>query len=148
MKNKLGSKTKTRNPSKQRRQVYQASSFHKSKLISVRLSKDLQKKYNVKKMPVHKGDSVYITAGDFVGTEGKVLTVDYKKQRLTIDGISREKADKSKILYPIHTSKMIIRRFGKMDKSRKKILERRAKKELEIEAEDISITEVEAPEEE
>ncbi len=99
-------------------------------------------------MPVHKGDSVYITAGDFVGTEGKVLSVDYKNQRLDIDGISREKADKSKILYPIHTSKMVIRRFGKMDKSRKKILERRAKKELEIAAEDISITEIEAPEEE
>ena len=111
--------------------------------MSVRLSKDLQKKYNVKKMPVHKGDSVYITAGDFVGTEGKVLSVDYKKQRLSVDGIAREKADKSKIMYPIHTSKVIIRRFGKVDRLRKKILERRAKTEIEIDVDDI--TEIEEP---
>ena len=144
----MGPKTKTRNPSKQRRQVFQASSFHKSKYLSVRLSKDLQKKYNVKRMPIRSGDVVYITSGDFVGTEGKVLTVDMEKQRLSIDGISREKADKSKVLYPIHTSKMIIRRFGKVDRSRKKILERRAKRKLEIEEEDISITEEETSEEE
>lgn len=144
----MGSRTKTRNPSKQRRQVYKATSFHKSRYISVRLSKDLQEKYKVKRMPVRSGDSVYITAGDFVGTEGKVLAIDNKTQRATIDGIAREKADKSKILYPVHTSKMFIRRFGKMDQSRKTILERRAKKELEIEEEDISITEIEETSEE
>ena len=144
----MGSKTKTRNPSKQRRQVHQASSFHKSRYISVRLSKDLRKKYSVKRMPVRSGDTVYITSGDFVGTEGKIIAIDNKTQRATIDGIAREKADKSKILYPIHTSKMVIRRFAKMEQSRKAILERRAKKELEIEEEDISITEIEEASEE
>ena len=144
----MGSKTKTRSPSKQRRQVYKASIFQKTKLISVRLSKDLQKKYNVKKMPVRKGDSVYITSGDFLGTEGKIENVDSKNQRLIIGGIHREKADKSKILYPIHTSNTVICKFGKMDQSRKKILERRAKRELEISDEDITITEVDTSEEE
>lgn len=148
MKKKVGSKTKTRSPSKQRRQVYKASIFQKTKLVSVRLSKELQIKYNVKKMPIRQGDSVYITSGDFLGTEGKVETVDSKNQRLIIGGIHREKADKSKILYPIHTSNTVIRKFGKMDQSRKKILERRAKKELEISDEDISITEVDTSEEE
>ena len=99
-------------------------------------------------MPVRSGDSVYITAGDFVGTEGKINSIDNKTQRAIIDGIAREKADKSKILYPIHTSKMVIRRFGKMDTTRKAILERRAKKELTIEEEDISITEIEETSEE
>ncbi len=145
----MGPKTKTRSPSKQRRQIYKASIFQKSKLKSVRLSKDLQKKYNVKKMPVRKGDSVYITSGDFLGTEGKIENVDSKNQRLIIGGIHREKADKSKILYPIHTSNTVIRKFGKMDQSRKVILERRAKKELEISDEDIiSITEDDTSEEE
>ncbi len=144
----MGSKNKTRNPAKQRKQIYTASSFHRSKRLSARLSKDLRKKYSVKKMPVRTGDVVYITTGDFVGTEGKVLTVDYRKQRLSVDGISREKADKSKVMYPIHTSNVVIRRFGKVDRSRKKILERRAKMALEIEAEDISEEEIEALEEE
>jgi large subunit ribosomal protein L24 len=137
----MGAKTKTRDPSKQRRRLFTADSFQRSKLMSARLSKDLRTKYKVKKMPVRTGDVVYITTGDFMGTEGKVLTVDSKKRRLGIDGIAREKADKSKIMYKIDASKVVIRRFGKVDKSRKKILERRAKMELEIDEDDISAAE-------
>jgi len=138
----MGSKTKTRDPAKQRRQIFTANSFERSKLISTRLSKELRKKYNVKNIPVRTGDVVYITKGDFAGTEGKVLKINYKKQRLEIDGISREKADKSKIMYAIDTSKVFIRRFGKVDQSRKKILERRAKMDLLIADEDIGETEI------
>ncbi len=134
----MGSKMKTRNPSKQRNRITKATTFHRHKLMSVRLSTDLKEKYNVKKMPVRKGDTVHVTAGDFVGTEGKILSADYKTQKLTIDGILREKADKSKIMYPIHVSKLVIRRFGNVGQKRKEILERRAKKTLEIEEEDIS----------
>ena len=136
-------RTKTRDPSKQRRRLYTADSFHRSKMMSARLSKDLREKYKVKKMPVRAGDVVYITTGDFTGTEGKILTVDTKKRRLAIDGIAREKADKSKVMYQIDPSKVVIRRFGKVDRSRKKILERRAKMELEIDEEDISAAEEE-----
>ena len=135
--------TKTRDPSKQRRRLYTADSFHRSKLMSARISKDLREKYKVRKMPVRTGDVVYITTGDFTGTEGKVLSIDTKKRRLAIDGIAREKADKSKVMYKIDPSKVVIRRFGKVDRSRKKILERRAKMELEIDEEDISIVEEE-----
>jgi large subunit ribosomal protein L24 len=106
--------------------------------MSVRLSTDLRKKYDVKKMPVRKGDTVYVTSGDFVGTEGKVSEADYKNQKVIIEGVLKEKADKSKIMYPIHVSKLVIRRFGKVGDKRKAILERRAKKALEIEEEDIS----------
>jgi ribosomal protein uL24 len=134
----MGPKTKTRNPSKQRTSVRNANSFKRNKLMSARVSKDLQKKYKVKNIPVRKGDVVRVTSGDFGGTEGKVLQVISKKQRLAIDGISREKADKSKMTYPIHVSKVAIQRFGKVDSTRKKILERRAKEEVEIELEDIS----------
>ncbi|MFX1514714.1 MAG: 50S ribosomal protein L24 [Promethearchaeota archaeon] len=135
--------TKTRDPSKQRRRLYSADSFHRSKLMSARLSKDLREKYKVRKMPVRTGDTVYITTGDFTGTEGKVLSIDTKKRRLAVDGIAREKADKSKVMYKIDPSKVVIRRFGKVDRSRKKILERRAKMELEIDEEDISVVEEE-----
>ena len=65
-----------------------------------------------------------------------------------IDGIAREKADKSKILNPIHISKVVIRRFGKVGKKRKQILERKAKKELEIEEADITEIDTEIDEEE
>jgi len=144
----MSSRTKTRDPSKQRNRIKKATSFHRHKLMSVRLSKDLRGKYNVKKMPIRKGDVVYVTAGDFVGTEGKVSEANYQTQKLMIDGIAKEKADKSKIMYPIHVSKVIIRRFGKVGTNRKAILERRAKTTLEIEEEDISESEIEEIEEE
>ena len=134
----MGAHLKTKSPSKQRNRITKASSFHRHKLMSVRVSKDLKKKYDVKKIAVRKGDTVYVTTGDFVGTEGKVQSADYKKQKLYIDGIAREKADKSKIMYPIHTSKVVIRRFGKVGTKRKASLERKAKKALEIEEADIS----------
>lgn len=144
----MSSRTKTRNPTKQRNKRKKASSFHRHKLMAVRLSKALREKYNVKRMPIRKGDTVYVTKGDFVGTEGKVLTANYQEQKLLIDGIAREKADKSKIMYPIHVSKVIIRRFGKVGTKRKAILERKAKTTLEIEEEDISEVEIEEVEEE
>ena len=143
----MGSKPKTRDPRKNRKRIYSGTSFDRHRRMSVRLSKDLQKKYNVKRLPVRRGDTVYVTAGDFVGTEGKVLIANYKNQRLEIDGIAREKSDKSKIIYPIHTSKVFIRRFGKVDQSRKTLLERRAKTTVEVEPEDILEGEEEVTEE-
>ena len=143
----MSSRTKTKSPSKQRKRIKKASSFHRHKLMNARLSKDLRKKYNVKRIPVRKGDTVYVTAGDFVGTEGKVATANYQTQKLLIDGIAKEKADKSKIMYPIHVSKVVIRRFGKVGTKRKAILERKAKTTLEIEAEDIDEVEIDEIEE-
>lgn len=142
----MGSRPKTRDPRKNRKRNYSTSSFARHRLMSVRVSKDLQKKYKVKKVPVRRGDTVYVASGDFVGTEGKVLTANYKKQRLEIEGIAREKSDKSKILYPIHTSKVFIRRFGKVDRSRKALLERRAKTTVDVEPEDILEAEEEVTE--
>ncbi|MHA1995239.1 MAG: 50S ribosomal protein L24 [Candidatus Hodarchaeales archaeon] len=144
----MGSHLKTKNPSKQRNRISKASTFHRHKFMSVRVSKDLRKKYKVKKIAVRKGDTVYVTAGDFVGTEGKVQTADYKNQKLFIEGIAREKADKSKIMYPIHVSKVVIRRFGKVGTKRKASLERKAKQTLEIEEDDITevISEIEEEE--
>ena len=144
----MGSQLKTKNPTKQRNRINKVSSFHRHKLMSARVSKDLRKKYKVKRTSVRKGDTVYVTSGDFVGTEGKVQLADYKNQKLLIEGIAREKADKSKIMYPIHISKVVIRRFGKVGTKRKAILERKAKQALEIEDTDISevISEIEEEE--
>ncbi len=144
----MTSQLKTKNPSKQRNRITKASSFHRHKLMSARVSKELRKKYKIKRIPVRKGDTVYVSSGDFVGTEGKVQAADYKNQKLLIEGIAREKADKSKIMYPIHVSKVVIRRFGKVGTKRKASLERKAKQTLEIEDEDISevISEIEEEE--
>lgn len=58
--------------------------------------------------------------------------VNVQKQRLEIDGITSEKMDGSKVFYPIHPSNVVIVRLGRLDSTRKKIIERRAKEEVEF----------------
>ena len=134
-------KNKSIQPRKQRKRLYESHNFEKHRRMSVRLSKSLRNKYNLKNIPVRAGDVVYVTSGSFFGTEGKISTLHYSKSRVEIEGISREKADKSKLMYPVHISKIVIRRFGKMDQSRKNIIERRAKSKVEILDEDITSSE-------
>ena len=62
-----------------------------------------------------------IITGHFKGTEGRVTKVLLKQNRLEIDGVTREKADGSKIYYPVHVSNVVLTRLTKMDERRKMI---------------------------
>jgi len=90
------------------------------------LSPDLRIKYDVKKLPVRKGDTVVVVRGDYKDLEGKVVKVDLKKYRIHIEGVTREKTDKSTVYYPVHPSNVMITKLDLSDKWRKKILERKA----------------------
>lgn len=65
-------------------------------------------------VPVREGDVVKIMRGDDAGKEGKVVSVDYRAFKITIEGITREKADKSQVPKPIHPSNV---RIVKLDES-------------------------------
>lgn len=93
--------------------------------MMARLSYDLQLKHNRKRMEVVKGDSVKVMRGEFKGVEGEVTTTDLKVGRLTIDGVTREKADGSTMYYPIHPSKVEITKLQEKDPWRIKIMDRR-----------------------
>lgn len=62
--------------------------------------------------------------GQFAGHEGRVLEVDMKKCRITVDGVTITKADGTEVAVPIHPSNVMIVDFGEVDDVRKKILER------------------------
>ena len=59
--------------------------------MSCHLSKDLKSKYDVRSIPVRKGDHVKIMRGTLKGRDGKVQTVYRKKWALHIEKITREK---------------------------------------------------------
>ena len=61
--------------------------------MSCHLNKDLRTKYEVRCIPVRKGDSVKIMRGTFKGREGKVQTVYRKKFCLHVEKITREKTN-------------------------------------------------------
>jgi large subunit ribosomal protein L24 len=44
-----------------------------------------------KKLHVKKGDSVIVIAGDSLGTKGRILEVDHKKERAIVEGVNMMK---------------------------------------------------------
>ncbi|MFX1514647.1 MAG: 50S ribosomal protein L24 [Promethearchaeota archaeon] len=110
-----------------------------------RLSDDLRIKYNVKSLAVRRNDTVRIISGIHKGTEGRVNGVkDYK---LYIDGVSHEKADGSDTNFPIDPSNVIIVRLARLDSHRKRVIQRKAGKEIEFPEEEEEISTIETEEE-
>merc|ERR1712063_229684 len=103
-----------------------APSHIRRKLMSAPLSKELRAKYNVGSMPIRKDDEVQVVRGHYKGQQmGKVTQVYRKKFVVYIERIQREKANGANVHVGIHPSKVVIVKL-KMDKDRKKILERKA----------------------
>jgi large subunit ribosomal protein L24 len=124
-------------PAKQRKMLFQAPDHIRYKLFAAPLSPELRKSHGVKTIPVRSGDTVRIMRGDHKGFEGKIASVDRKKYRIYVEGLTREKVDGTTTFVPIHPSKVMITRLNLDDKWRKKILERKkeARKKLEEAAE-------------
>ncbi|MCL6578737.1 MAG: 50S ribosomal protein L24 [Candidatus Bathyarchaeota archaeon] len=112
-------------PTKQRKMMYQAPDHVRYKLLAAPLSPELQASRRVKTLPVRSGDTVRIVRGDHKGFEGKITSVDRKKYRIYVEGLTREKVDGTTIFVPIHPSKVMITNLNLDDKWRKKILERK-----------------------
>jgi large subunit ribosomal protein L24 len=120
-------KTKTIQPRKQRKRLFQAPLHIRYKQFSAPLSPELRASYNTRSVPVRVGDTVKIMRGDRKGFEGKVARVDRQKYRIFIEGITREKVDGSTLQIPIHPSKVMITNLNLDDKWRKNILKRKTK---------------------
>jgi len=94
--------------------------------MSAPLSKELVQKYNVKSMPVRKDDEVQVVRGHYKGQQvGKVIQVYRRKWVIHIERIQRDKANGATVYVGIDPSKVVVVKL-KMNKDRKKILERRA----------------------
>lgn len=110
---------------KQRRWLYKTSKLHeKHKLLHATLSDELREKYKKRSARVCKGDKVRVMRGDFAGHEGKVLEVDMKNCRITIEGVTTTKVNGTEVAVPVHPSNVMIISFGELDDIRKKALER------------------------
>merc|ERR1712113_994686 len=121
---------------KQRKRQFTAPSHVRRKLMSAPLSKDLRQKYGVRSMPIRKDDEVQVLRGHYKGQQvGKVVQCYRKKFVVYIERIQREKANGASGYVGIHPSKVSIVKL-KMDKDRKKILDRRAKGRAEATGKD------------
>ena len=108
----------SRQPRKQRKYRYEAPLHIRHKFLSVHLSKELRKKYGMRSIPVRKDDEVVVMRGTFAEKKGKVHKVNVRKGKVTVEGITRKKADGTKLNVYLDPSKIQIVAL-KLDDSRR-----------------------------
>ena len=127
-------KSLSKQPSKQRKQMYIAPLHKRRKKLTASLAPALAEIEGVKKLVVRKGDTVRILRGSFRGIEGEVSAVSYKSTKLTIEGVTFEKSDGSAQHFPVQACNCEIIKLKNMkDKRRKAIVDRRTVPEIEEE---------------
>merc|ERR1719464_735810 len=110
---------------KNRKAHFSAHSEARRKLMSSNLSKELQARHGGRSMPIRKDDEVMIARGMYKTREGKVTAVYRKKFVVHVERITREKANGAAVNVGIPASSLVITKL-KMDKDRKKALERKS----------------------
>ena len=110
--------TTSSKPSRQRAALYKTHAARRHMLLSASLSTELKTSQGRNSYPVRKGDTVKIMRGDFAGIEGKITKIDTKRQRLFIEGVSREKVAGTSTNVSVHSSKVTITKLNLDDKWR------------------------------
>jgi large subunit ribosomal protein L24 len=114
--------TKSKQPRKQRRALYNMALHQKRKTISSHLCEELLMKYNRRSMQVKKGDTVKIVRGKFKGRVEKIADVDVKSRKIIIENINITKADGKQAPRPIDPSKVIVMKLDLTDPWRRERL--------------------------
>ncbi len=110
-------------PRKQRLQRYNAPHHQARKQMASHLSEELLLKYNRRSITVIKGDEVKVLRGDFAGNSGKVLTIDAKARKVTVEKVINKKADGTEVARLIDPSNLLIVKLNLEDKRRRAKLE-------------------------
>ena len=116
---------------KQRKYIFKAPLHIKHRLIGASLSKELRKEYNTRSVPVRKGDTVRVMAGQFKDLSGKVSRVSLSKLKVYVDKVTIKRRDGTDAMYPIHPSNLMITKLDLSDKARADKLGKFKKKEKE-----------------
>ena len=137
-KNKFNTHWKTsKKPGKQRKYREKTPLHLRRKFLSSRLDKELRKKYNIRNIPLRKGDTVMIMKGKFKKKKGKVTGINTKRMHVEVEGIQMKKQDGSKTNVLLRPSNLMITELNIEDKKRREGLkeiknteEKEQKKEL------------------
>ncbi|MSS74099.1 50S ribosomal protein L24 [Candidatus Pacearchaeota archaeon] len=105
-------------PRKQRKYRFEAPFHIRHSFLSANLSKELRAKHKMRSIPLRVGDEVIIKRGTFAKQKGKILDVNVKKLKVTIEGVTRKKSDGTKINVYFDPSKLQIIAL-KLDDSRR-----------------------------
>ena len=115
----------------QRRNLYQAPSSTRRKILSCRLNKELRNKHKVRSLPIRKNDVVKILKGKAKNKTGKVTTVYRRRWVIYVDKVTRDKQNGQPVNIPIKPSNCTIETLH-LDKDRKDLIERASAKSRNI----------------
>ena len=110
---------------KQRKARGEAPLHKRRRMVSAHLDSALMREYNIRSVPIRKGDTVRIVRGasDLKGSENKVASIDLKNYKIIIENITIPKADGTQTERPIDPSNVIITKLDLSDSWRKQKLE-------------------------
>ena len=94
-----------------------------SKRLSARVSTDLIEKYSRKTIRIRIGDTVKILIGQYKNIEGKITHIYTNENKISIEGVTREKLTGGTTPIKIHSSNVLITGLDLKDKSRQEMLE-------------------------
>ena len=106
---------------KQRKARGNAPIHMKKRMVSAHLDSALMSEYNVRSVPVRKGDTVKLLRGaeDFKTSEAKVASVDLKECKIIIENITIPKADGTQKPKPVDPSDVLLTKLDLSDPWRK-----------------------------
>ena len=122
----------TKSPRKQRRRIHKSPLHTHKNMLKCRLDEFLREEYAMRSMVPKKGDLVRIMRGQFRDTEGKIVGVDYRSIRITVDSATTTKADGKEVQIPVHPSNVMLVKL-ELDDERRQLIERKTVKIAESE---------------
>ncbi|MCI4367111.1 MAG: 50S ribosomal protein L24 [Thermoplasmata archaeon] len=114
--------TRSIQPRRQRKAMYEAHSAERHKRMSVALSRELRTRFGRRQVPVRKGDTVRILSGSFKGREERVAKIIRRDYTLTLDNVTGKTGDQKLKPLPIRLSHLVIVRLNLSDPWRRRIL--------------------------
>jgi len=109
-------------PRKERKTLYNLPSHLKRARIAAHLDEPLLLKYNKRSFSVRKGDTVRIMRGEYAGISGKVLEVNTRTGKVTVDGVTVSKAKATQVARPLDPSNLVITKLDLTDPKRREAL--------------------------
>jgi|SRR3989344_1973451 len=117
----------SKQPRRQRKYRHNAPLHVRSRFLNAHLSKGLREKYKTRSLRVRTGDEVEIMRGSFAGKKAKITSVDVKRTRVVLEGITRGKKDGSKVNVFFDPSNLTIFTVNSDDRKRFAMSEEKTK---------------------
>lgn len=109
-------------PRKERKTLYNLPVHKNRAAIAAHLDEPLLLKYNTRSATVRKGDTVRVMRGEYAGISGKVVEVNTRTRKVTVEGVTVTKADSTQKARPLDPSNLVITKLNLEDPKRREKL--------------------------